>query len=98
MSEFFLELFSEEMPTNLQSSARENLLINFKTFFEKENIEYKNDVKVISTPNRLVIYFKNVNKEIIQKSEEIRGPSTNAPEKAIFGFIKSNNIEKKKYL
>ena len=95
MSEFFLELFSEEMPTNLQSSARENLLINFKTFFEKENIEYKNDVKVISTPNRLVIYFKNVNKEIIQKSEEIRGPSTNAPEKAIFGFIKSNNIEKK---
>ena len=95
MSEFFLELFSEEMPANLQSSARDNLLINFKIFFEKENIEYKNDPKVISTPNRLVIYFKNVNKVIIQKSEEIRGPSVNAPEKAISGFIKSNNIEKK---
>ena len=95
MPEFFLELFSEEMPANLQSSARDNLLINFKIFFEKENIEYKNDPKVISTPNRLVIYFKNVNKEIIQKSEEIRGPSVNAPEKAISGFIKSNNIEKK---
>ena len=95
MSEFFLELFSEEMPANLQSLARDNLLINFKIFFEKESIEYKNDSKVISTPNRLVIYFKNVNKEIIQKPEEIRGPSINAPEKAISGFIKSNNIEKK---
>ena len=95
MSEFFLELFSEEMPANLQSSARDNLLINFKIFFKKENIEYKNDPKVISTPNRLVIYFKNVNKVIIQKSEEIKGPSVNAPEKAISGFIKSNNIEKK---
>ena len=95
MSEFFLELFSEEMPANLQSLARDNLLINFKIFFETESIEYKNASKVISTPNRLVIYFKNVNKEIIQKPEEIRGPSINAPEKAISGFIKSNNIEKK---
>ena len=61
MSEFFLELFSEEMPPNLQSSARDNLLTNFKNFFEKENIEYKKDVKAISTPNRLIIYFKYKN-------------------------------------
>jgi len=96
MSEFFLELFSEEMPANLQSTAREGLLASFKNYFEKENIGYKNDAKVFSTPNRLIIYFKNINKEILQKSEEIRGPSINAPEKAIEGFIKSNNIDKKK--
>ena len=95
MSEFFLELFSEEMPPNLQSSARDNLLTNFKNFFEKENIEYKKDVKAISTPNRLIIYFKNISSEIDQKSEEVRGPSTKAVEKAILGFIKSNKIENK---
>ena len=95
MSEFFLELFTEEMPANLQSAARENLLKEFKIFFEKENIDYKNQSKVISTPNRLVIYFKKINKEIFQKSEEIRGPSINSPEQAIAGFLKSNEIEKK---
>jgi len=98
MSEFFLELFSEEIPVNLQVSARENLLKEFKIFFDNENINYNNEFKVFSTPNRLVIFFKNIKKEILQRSEEIRGPSINAPEKALEGFIKSNLIEKKKYI
>ena len=95
MSEFFLELFSEEMPANLQTAARENLLKEFNIFFEKENIIFKNESKVFSTPNRLVVYFKDINKEIFKKSEEIRGPSVNSPEKAVDGFIKSNKTEKK---
>ena len=36
MSEFFLELFSEEIPANLQKNARNNLLQNFKDFFVKK--------------------------------------------------------------
>ena len=94
MSELFLELFSEEIPANLQSAARENLLKDFKNFFEKENIGYNNDSRVFSTPNRLIVYFKNINKEIFKEAEEIKGPNFNAPEKAIEGFIKSNKIEK----
>ena len=96
MSEFFLEIFTEEVPSNLQKTARENLIENFKSFFENENIEYNNRAKVFSTPNRLVVYFKSLKKEIIRKSEEIRGPSTSAPEKAVEGFIKSNQIETNK--
>ena len=94
MSEFFLELFSEEIPANLQSAARENLLKDFKNFFEKENIDYKNDSRVFSTPNRLIVYFKNINKEMFKEAEEIKGPNVYAPEKAIEGFTKSNKIEK----
>ena len=95
MSEFFLELFSEEIPANLQSTARENLLNNFKNLFDKKNISYHKDIKVYSTPNRLLISFKNLSKEVIQHAEEIRGPNINAQEVAIEGFIRSNNIEKK---
>ena len=95
MSEFFLELFSEEIPATLQSAARNKLLENFKNFFEKEKIVYKNEANSYSTPNRLVIHFKNLSNEITQKSEEIRGPNINAPEKALEGFLKSNQIEKK---
>ncbi len=97
MSEFFLELFSEEMPATLQSAARIKLLENFKNFFEKEKIAYKGEANSYSTPNRLLIYFKNLSHEIVQKPEEIRGPNINAPEKALEGFLKSNQIEKKKY-
>ena len=95
MAEFLLELFSEEVPANLQSSARINLLSNFKKFFERESINYKDDAKVFSTPNRLVLCFKKIEKEIYKKSEEIRGPNIKAPDKALEGFLKSHLIQKK---
>ena len=93
MSEFFLELFSEEIPVNLQKNARQNLLQNFKDFFEKKNINF-NKGQSFSTPNRLIILFSNVQSTINQKEEEIRGPKVDAPEKAMNGFLRSNNLRK----
>ena len=61
MSEFFLELFSEEIPVNLQKNAREVLLQNFKDFFEKENIIFSGKGLSFSTPNRLLILFNKIN-------------------------------------
>ena len=95
MPDLFLELFSEEIPSNLQKNARNNLLQNFRDFFEQEKIIHKSEGKVFSTPNRLIILFDRIDAEIHRKSEHIRGPNINAPEKALDGFIKSNKIEKK---
>ena len=95
MSEFFLEVFTEEIPAKLQSSARNNLLKLFRDFFESESIETHGKEKAYSTPNRLIIHFDKIKKDIIKKAEEIRGPKTEAPDIAIEGFIKSNNIKKK---
>ena len=94
MSDLFLELFSEEIPSNLQKSARNQLLQSFNDFFKKENIILKKRGKAFSTPNRLVIAFDGVNSAIVKKSEEVRGPSVDAPEIALDGFIKSNQIKK----
>ena len=94
MSEFFLELFSEEIPAKLQKNARNYLLQNFKDFFEKKNISFNNEFS-FSTPNRLLIVFEAIKPEIHQKEEEIRGPKTAAPEKALDGFLRSNNFQKK---
>tara|TARA_Y100000590_G_scaffold410438_1_gene503488 strand:- start:982 stop:3051 length:2070 start_codon:yes stop_codon:yes gene_type:complete len=94
MSEFFLELFTEEIPANLQKSARFNLLQNFKDFFIKKNINFKKEY-CYSTPNRLLILFDGIKPEINQKEEEIRGPRIDAPDNALTGFLKSNNLEKK---
>ena len=95
MSEFFLELFSEEIPSSLQKNARDQLLQNFNDFFQKESIIYNKQGKAYSTPNRLVITFENINPKILKKSEEIKGPNIKAPDKALNGFMKSNQIEKK---
>ena len=94
MSEFFLELFSEEIPANLQSNARKELKEIFQKFIYDNEIIIKGNVKSFSTPNRLVIYIDKISKEIKKKSLEIRGPSVNAPEIALQGFLKSNNISK----
>ena len=94
MSEFFLELFSEEIPANLQKSSRIILLENFQKLFEEKHIPFKKSASY-STPNRLIILFEGLSKEIIQKAEEIKGPNINAPEKAIEGFLRSNQIFKK---
>ena len=95
MSEFFLELFSEEIPANLQSLARESLKKDFVDLFDKENIFFNQEIKTFSTPNRLIFLAKNISKEIVQEAQEIKGPSLNSPETAINGFVKSNKIEQK---
>ena len=64
MSEFFLELFSEEVPAKLQINARKNLFDNFKNFFEKNEVDIKGQIKVFSTPNRLVLHIDKIAKNI----------------------------------
>ena len=91
MSEFFLELFSEEIPASLQKNLRENLLENFNKLFNEKFITFKKSSSY-STPNRLIILFEGLQKQIILKSEEIKGPNVNAPQVALEGFIKSNSI------
>ena len=93
MSEFFLELFSEEIPAGLQKNLREKILDDFQNLFNEKLIKSKKSFS-LSTPNRVVIVFEELDKLIHIKSEEIRGPKTNASDQAIDGFIRSNKIEK----
>ena len=93
MSEFFLELFSEEIPASLQRNSRKALLESFQKLFEEKKILFKKSSS-FSTPNRLIILFEGLSREITQKAEEIKGPNVSAPEKAIEGFLRSNQIDK----
>ena len=94
MSEFFLELFSEEIPPKLQTNARKKIFLDLSNYFEENNIKIKGAVSAFSTPNRIIISFLNISKEVIKKTQEIRGPSINAKPEALEGFLKSHNIKK----
>ena len=94
MSEFFLELFTEEIPSRLQKNLRKKLLEEFQKFFLDKSIKSKKSFS-LSTPNRLILVFENLDKQITIKSEEIKGPKIDAPEQALEGFMRSNKIDKK---
>ena len=94
MSEFFLELFSEEIPSSLQKNLRRDLLDNFNKLFSEKSISFKKSSSY-STPNRAVVVFEGLQKQVVLKSEEIKGPNISAPEIALEGFVRSNNISKK---
>ena len=94
MSEFFLELFTEEVPSNLQVKARKFLLTNFENLFHDKKVPFKKSFSY-SVPNRLVICFEGLKKKIVEKKYEKKGPSTLAPKEALAGFLKSNNIHEK---
>ena len=95
MSEFFLELFSEEIPVSLQKDLRKGLLEEMNKIFNEKSIKSKKSFS-LSTPNRLIVVFQGVDKEVEIKSEEIKGPKISSSPHALEGFLKSKNIDRKK--
>ena len=93
MSEFFLELFSEEIPPKFQVDARNKIKILFQQSFAKSEIKYKS-IKSFSTPTRLVFFTDGIVKKIQKGGKILKGPRTEATEGAINGFLKSNNLKK----
>jgi len=93
MAELFIELFSEEIPSNLQVDAREKIrnIINEK--LEKKEINFKSS-KSFSTPKRLVFVLDGVPERIERKKKILKGPKVESPQIALEGFIKSNNLKR----
>ena len=94
MSDFFLELYSEEIPASLQKDARDGILKLFKEIFEKNEFIYK-FAESYSTPNRLVFYISGIPRVISKKAYKIKGPRVDSSKQAIEGFARSNQIEVK---
>ena len=92
MAELFIELFSEEIPAKLQIDARKKIQDLIIERLEKKDINFKLS-KNFSTPKRLVFLFEGIPTKIEQMKKTIKGPKVDAPENAINGFIKSNNLK-----
>ena len=58
MSEFILELYSEEIPPNLQINARNDLEKKIKSSLTEENLKF-GSLKAFSSPTRLTIFLKD---------------------------------------
>ena len=91
MAEFLLELYSEEIPPQLQIAARSQIKIFIENTFKEENIKYK-ELSVYSSPTRLTLYIKDLAEKIKIEAKEIKGPKVGSPDQVIKGFLKSKNV------
>ena len=91
MAELFIELFSEEIPAKLQIDARQKIKQIINERLEKNGISFKSS-KSFSTPKRLVFLIDGIPEKIEQKKKVIKGPKVDAPQIALDGFLKSNNL------
>ena len=93
MAELFIELFSEEIPSKLQIDARQKIKQMFEERLQKKEIKF-NSSQSFSTPKRLVFIIDGIPEKIEQKKKVLKGPKVGAPQIALDGFVKSNNLNK----
>ena len=91
MSDFILEIYGEEIPSSAQSLIENQFEKLFSQLFEDNEIKYK-DLLTFSTSRRVGVYVNNLNNYTNSKQVEVRGPQVDASQKAIQGFLKSNNL------
>lgn len=91
MADFLLEILSEEIPARMQKDAAEQLEAMVREFFKAQNLSY-GQTKTYVTPRRLTIVAFDVQELQEDIKTEKRGPQTSAPEQALQGFIKANDL------
>ena len=94
MAELLLELYSEEIPPQLQIEARSQVKQFIENSFKENNIKFK-ELSVYSSPTRLTLIINNLTEQIRIEEREIKGPKVGSPNQVIQGFIKAKNISER---
>jgi glycyl-tRNA synthetase beta chain len=93
MTDFLLELLSEEIPARMQAAARNQLGRMFAECTGEAGLAV-GPIDVHSTPRRLVLIARDV-AEVTQASrEEIKGPRSSAPPQALDGFLRKTGLSR----
>ena len=91
MAELLLELYSEEIPPQLQIGARTQLKEFIESSLKDNEIKYK-ELLVFSSPTRLVLLVNNIAENIKVAAKEIKGPKIGSPDQVIQGFVKAKKV------
>lgn len=93
MTDFLLELRSEEIPARMQAAARADLEKLFRKELDAAGLK-AGEVTVWSTPRRLALIARDLPLATQAVSEEVKGPRTSAPEQALEGFLRKTGLAK----
>ena len=93
MSDFLLELRSEEIPARMQAGARAELEKLFRREMDAAGVE-AGEITVWSTPRHLALIARGLPLATEAVSEELKGPPVGAPDQAVDGFCRKAGVDK----
>ena len=93
MTDFLLELRSEEIPARMQERAREDLARLFAAELDKAGLKAAETI-TYATPRRLALIAKGLPDQTAAVSEELKGPRSSAPEQALEGFLRKTGVSR----
>ncbi|MGR3582897.1 MAG: glycine--tRNA ligase subunit beta, partial [Pseudooceanicola nanhaiensis] len=91
MPDLLIELFSEEIPARMQADAAEALKKRVTDGLVEAGLTYAG-AQAFHTPRRLTLALEGLLAESPTTREERRGPRTDAPEKAVEGFLRGAGL------
>ncbi|QPM89060.1 glycine--tRNA ligase subunit beta [Pseudooceanicola algae] len=91
MPDLLIELFSEEIPARMQARAAEELKKRVTDGLVEAGLTYAG-AGAFHTPRRLTLTLQGLLGESPTLREERKGPRTDAPEKAIEGFLRGAGL------
>ncbi len=91
MPDLLLELFSEEIPARMQRKAAGDLRAAVTNALVDAGLTYEG-AKEYWTPRRFVLDVRGLTASSADIKEERKGPRTDAPEKAIEGFLRGAGL------
>ena len=91
VSDFLLELRSEEIPARMQAGARADLERLLRKALDDAGVPL-GEVTVWSTPRRLALIARDLPAATAAVSEELKGPRVGAPPQALEGFLRKTGL------
>ncbi len=91
VTDFLLELRSEEIPARMQVKAMEDLARLFAQEIAKAGLT-ATAVETFASPRRLALVARGLPEQTSPVNEERKGPRSNAPEQAVAGFLRSTGL------
>lgn len=91
MSEFLLELFSEEIPARMQKRASEDLQRLVLEGLKEAGVAPA-AARAFATPRRLTLLLEGLPARTPDTREEKKGPKVGAPDQAIQGFLRGAGL------
>jgi len=97
VSDFLLELLSEEIPARMQAKARADLERLFIEEIARSGLR-ADAIETHATPRRLVLIARGLPKETAAVSEELKGPRASAPPQALEGFLRKTGLAREQLI
>jgi len=95
MTDFLLELLSEEIPARMQDKARDDLARLFAAELAKAGLKAQ-ALETWATPRRLALVARGLPDETAAVREETKGPRASAPPQALDGFLRKTGLARER--